>query len=120
MPDTFSRAFCSSIASQTSLEELHNNICHPGISRLLLFVRAKNLPFLTTDVKRIVNSCPICAKIKPHFYSGVNNTLIKATHLMERRSIDFKGSLPSSSNNKYLFIVIDKYSRFPFAFLARK
>ena len=58
-PDTFSKAFCSSIALQSSLEKLHNNLCRPGISRLLHFVRAKNLPFSTTDVKRIVNSCPI-------------------------------------------------------------
>ena len=77
---------------------------------------AKNLPFSTTDVKRVVNSCPICAEIKPQFHRGVNNTLIKATHPMERLSINFKGPFPSSSNNKCLFIVIDKYSRFPFAF----
>ena len=74
------------------------------------------MPFSTTDVKSVVNSCPICAEIKPEFYGGVNNTLMKATHPMERLSIDFKGSLPSSSKNKYLFIVIDEYSRFPFAF----
>ena len=39
---------------------------------------------------------------------------------MERLSIDFKGFLPSSSNNKYLFIVIDEYSRFPFAFPSKE
>ena len=39
---------------------------------------------------------------------------------MERLSIDFKGPLPSSSNNKYLFIVIDEYSRFPFAFPCKE
>ena len=112
-PDTFSRAFCSPIASQSSLQELHNNLCHPDISRLLHFVRAKNLPFSTTDVKRVMNSCPICAEIKPQFHRGANNTLIKVTHSMKRLSIDFKGPLPSSSNNKYLFIVIDEYLRFP-------
>ena len=119
-PDTFSRAFCSSIASQSSLEELHNNLCHSGISRMLHFVRAKNLPFLTTDIKRVVNYCPICAEIKPHFHRGVNNTLIKATHPKERLSIDYKGPLASSLSNKYLFIVIDEYSRFPFAFPCKE
>ena len=83
-------------------------------------MRAKNWPFSTTDVKRVVNTCPISAEIKPQFYRGVNNTLIKATHPMERLSIDFKGSLSSSSNNKYLFIVIDEYSRFPFAFPCKE
>ena len=119
-PDTFSRAFCSSIASQSPFEELHNNLCHPGISRLLHFVRAKNLLFSTTDVKRVVNFRLICAEIKPQFHRGINNTLIKATQPMERLSIDFKGPLPSSSNNKYLFIVVDEYSRFPFAFPCKE
>ena len=35
---------------------------------------------------------------------------------MERISIDCKGLLPSSSVNKYLLIVVDEYSHFPFAF----
>ena len=35
---------------------------------------------------------------------------------MERLNIDFKGPLPSSSRNTYLFCVIDEYSRFPFCF----
>ena len=78
------------------------------------------MPFSTTDVKRVVNFCRICAEIKPQFYRGGNNTLIKATHPMERLSIDFKGPLLSSSNNKYLFIVIDEYSRFPFAFPCKE
>ena len=78
------------------------------------------MPFSTTNVKRVVNSCSVCAEIKPQFHRGVNNTLIKATHPMERLSIDFEGSLPSSSNNKYLFIVINEYSRFPFAFPCKE
>ena len=78
------------------------------------------MPFSTTDVKKVVNTCPICAEIKPQFHRGVNNTLIKVTHPMEKLSIDFKGPLPSSSNNKYLFFIIDEYSRFPFAFLCKE
>ena len=90
--------------SQSSLEELHNDLCHPDISRLLHIVRAQNLPFSTTDVKRVVNFRPICAEIKLQFRHGVNNTLIKATRRMERLRIDFKGLFLSSTNNKYLFI----------------
>jgi len=52
-----------------------------------------------------------CVLHKPH---GV--PLIKVTQLFERLSLDFKGSLPSSSKNKYLLMVIDEFSRFPFAF----
>ena len=76
--------------------------------------------FSTTDVIRVVNSCPICAEMKLQFHRGVNNTLIKATYLTERLSIDFKGPLPFSSNSKYLFIVTDEYSCFLFAFPCKE
>ena len=36
---------------------------------------------------------------------------------MECLNIDFKGPLPSSSENKYILTVADELSRFPFAFL---
>ena len=42
--------------------------------------------------------------------------LTKATQAFERISLDFKGSLPSSSQNKYILMVIEEYSRFLFAF----
>ena len=34
---------------------------------------------------------------------------------MERLNLDFKGPLPSNSNNKYILTIVDEYSRFPFA-----
>jgi len=38
---------------------------------------------------------------------------------MERLNLDFEGPLQSNSNNNYLLVVIDKYSRFPFVFPCR-
>ena len=114
-PDTLTRAFCSSI-SDSNLEVIHNGLCHPGVARLLHFVRSKNLPFSTEDVKKTCSSCRTCAELKPHFFLPQENTLIKATQPFERISIDFKGPLPTVSRNKYLLTVIDEYSRFPFAF----
>ena len=43
-------------------------------------------------------------------------TLIKSTQPMERLNIDFKGPLPSATQNKYFLTFIDEYSRFPFVF----
>ena len=83
---------------------------------MLHFVRTKNLPFSTIDVKRVVASCKTSAEVKPVFFRQESGVLIKSTQPLERISIDFKGSLPSSSVNKYLLIVVDEYSRFPFAF----
>ena len=34
-PDTLSRAVCSSLTESSSLEDIHNNYCHPGVTRLL-------------------------------------------------------------------------------------
>ena len=42
-PDALSRAFCSALSSSSSLHEIHNKLCHPGVTRMLHFVRTKNL-----------------------------------------------------------------------------
>ena len=41
-------------------------------------------------------------------------TLVKATQPFERLNLDFKGPLPSKTQNKYMLTIIDEYSRFPF------
>ncbi|XP_068229407.1 uncharacterized protein [Palaemon carinicauda] len=115
-PDTLTRAYCCSISSMSSLTDIHENLCHPGVTRLLHFVRSKNLPFSTDDVKRVCASCRICAQQKPKFHRPGKGVLIKATQPMERLSIDFKGPLPSTTSNKYILTVVDEYSRFPFVF----
>ena len=110
--DSFTRAHCSTVSS--NLADIHAQLCHPGVTRLLHFVKSKNLPFSTEEVKRVCNDCRICAELKPRFYSQSNSHLIKSTRPMERISIDFKGPLPSSSRNKYFLTIIDEYSRFLF------
>ena len=84
----------------------------------ILFVQ-KNCCILQTDVKRVVCSCTICAEVKPKFSQRKQGTLIKAIKPMERLSIDFKGSVPSNTPNKYLLVIIDEYSRFSFVFPCR-
>lgn len=114
--DTLSRvALCSAIGTD-KLVELHGALCHPGVTRMMHFVRCRNLPFSVEDVKRVTSSCQVCAEGKPQFYRPPTSHVIKATHPFERLSIDFKGPLPTSSRNRYILTVIDEYSRFPFAF----
>ena len=74
-PDTFTRAFCASMPT-TNLAEIHNDLCHPGVTRMLHFVRSKNLPFSTEDVRKVCSSCKICAELKPQFYRPYNGKLI--------------------------------------------
>ncbi|CAH8833617.1 unnamed protein product [Trichobilharzia szidati] len=114
--DALSRGYSASVMGETNLKDLHNSLCHPGVVRLLHFVRSKNLPFSVDDVKRTISSCAVCAELKPRFCKVSTGNLIKATSPFERLNIDFKGPLPSNSRNKYLLTIIDEYSRFPFAF----
>ena len=75
-PDTLTRAFSTSISSLRASEELHNQLCHP-ITRFLHFVRIKNLPFSTTEVKQVISGCKVCAEVKPTFTQSDSGTLIK-------------------------------------------
>ena len=114
---TFFRAFCESLSESSTLKEIYENLRHSGITRLLHFVRTNNLPYSASDVKRVVSSCEVCAKMKSEFYFPKENTLIKATQPMERLSLDFKGPVSSVNSNNYLLIVVDELSRIPFAFV---
>lgn len=113
--DALSRQTCAITNAENNLSEIHKLLCHPGVTRLLHWVRSKNLPYSADDIKKVVLSCPICAEVKPRFIKNIN-TLIRATVPLERLSLDFKGPLPTSTQNKYLLTIIDEYSRFPFAY----
>ena len=66
-----------------------------------------------------VKSAPHAAFVpnSSHLFTNEKRaTLIKASKPFKGISIDFKGPLPSSSCNKYLLVITDKYSRFPFVF----
>ena len=105
------------MVSHTNLADIHRSLCHPGVTRMLHFVKSRNLPFSTEEVKRSCSDCQICAELKPRFFKKTTaGELIKALHPIDRLSIDFEGPLPSSSRNKYLLGIVDEYSRFSFAF----
>ena len=115
--NSLSRTLCTSMTT-SNLTEIHAGFCHPGVTRLIHFVRTKNLPFSTEDVRRVRSSCQTCAELKLRFYKMKEHKLVKATQAVEQISLDLKGPLPSSFQNKYILMVIDKYTRFPFAFLC--
>ncbi|XP_041989092.1 uncharacterized protein LOC121740463 [Aricia agestis] len=114
--DTLSRV-CSSVTTN-KLYELHNTMGHPGIVRMTHWIRSKNLPYTSEDVKNMTAGCRICAEIKPRF-ARINGNLIKATAPFERLNVDFKGPLPTHSKNRFILTIIDEYSRFPFAYITK-
>ena len=115
--DALSRIISSATQTQ-DLVSLHNRLCHPGVARLVHYLRTRNIPFSTSDVKQVTSSCSTCCRLKPNFYRPETQNLIQALRPFDRLSIDFKGPVPASpgSHNRYLLVVIDEYSRFPFAF----
>ena len=116
-PDTLTRASCGAISvAESRLMQLHKELCCPGVMRFWHFVRSKNFPYSLDEIKKCCSTCPTCAEVKPQFHVMKNNTLIKATHPMERLNIDFKGPLPSVSRNCYFMCIVDEYSRYPFCF----
>ena len=62
-PDAFKRAFCASMPD-TNIVDVHNGLCHPGVTQMLHFIRSKNLPFSTEDVRKVCSSCKICAELE--------------------------------------------------------
>ena len=120
--DAFSRInSCSAIIySQNQLSEIHSVLCHPGITRLLHFVKTRNLSYSVNDIKKVIDNCKVCMELKPKFQKSTG-TLIKATQSFQQLNIDFKGPLPSApTGNKYILTIIDEYSRFPFCFSLSK
>ena len=115
-PDTLSRIACLTTPTFNELAKLHDALCHPGVQRTYHFVKCKNLPYSVADVKLMIAKCATCSKLKPKFFKPRETNLIKATQPFERLNMDFKGPLPSNTQNKYLLNIIDEHSRFPFAF----
>ena len=115
-PDALSRSSCSSVYSDSrSLFELHDSLCHPGVTRMYNFVKSKKLPYSVEGVQQMTNACKICSECKPRFYKPEQPHLIKATQPFERLNVDFKG--PNDKlTNVYFLTIVDEYSRFPFVF----
>ena len=114
--DTLSR-ICGRLLNDNfklNLRNIHDTLGHPGITRLNHFVKSKNLPYSTQDVKEICRNCKICAELKPRFFRKEEEALIQATQPWQRLSIDFKG--PLRGKNSYILSADDQYSRYPFAF----
>lgn len=118
--DCLSRVVCSASShSLDMLRKLHEGLVHPGIARMYNHVRSRNLPYSMEDVKSITAQCKTCAEIKPRFLKPKNQPLVKAMRPFDRLSVDFKGPISCSGPNKYMLVIIDEYSRFPFAYACK-
>jgi len=67
---------------------MHQQLHHPSVTRLLHFVRTRNLPFSASDVREVCRCCCVCADLKPNAW--------------ERLYIYFKG--PVKGANLYVLM----------------
>jgi len=103
--------------SLETLRKVHSDYGHPGVTRMWDLVKRMKLPYSLDEIRKLCSDCSVCAQLKPSFSKQARDTLISALRPLDRLSIDFKGPLPNSfGNNKFLFVAVDEYSRFPFAF----
>ena len=115
--DTLSPLNCVTM-NLKKLQDMHNSLCHPGVTRWAHFVKQRNLPFSLDQVRQVVRSRTACAEIKAQFFKPETVHLIKATCPLERLSLDFKGPLPSTNQNRFLITIIDECSRLRLRFLV--
>ena len=79
--------------------------------------RSQKSAFSLNGIKSVTQACEDCSEVKATFFNPKDDTnLIKATQPFERISLDFKGSLSSVSKNTYLLVIVDEFTRFPFAY----
>ena len=114
-PDTFSRVGSVNHHIQ-ELKDLHEKLCHPGVTRLAHFIHSKNYPYTLEQVRQVTASCKSCLFLKPQFLR-TQSTLIQAMLPFQRINIDFKGLLPfkgplpkSANGNQYLLSIINEFS----------
>jgi len=63
-PDYSSRLYCSSFTEQT-LYDIHAALCHPGVTRMIHFVKTKNLPYSVEDVRKMIAACRVFSEMNP-------------------------------------------------------
>lgn len=63
--DDLSRFNCSGVAKTVDLKSLHDVLIHPGVQRMLHFVRSRNLLYSIDEVRKVTSEWSTCAKLKP-------------------------------------------------------
>ena len=111
--DALSRVSAAVSVSTVSLQDIHESLCHPGITRLSHYVKVKNQAFSLDKIKKVCLQYPVCCEFKPRYFCPPEPHLIRVLRPFERLSVDFIGPKPFLSRNKYLLVIVDEYSRFP-------
>jgi hypothetical protein len=97
-PDSFTRAFSASMSSN-NLEEIHIGLCHPGVTRMLHFVKCKNLPYSTEEVKKVCSACRRCQNWRLSFN-------VRSSPETSSKPHSLWGDFVSTSRVHYLLLLV--------------
>ena len=89
----------------------------PRNHKTVTLCQNKKFSFLNEWYQESISDCHLCSKLKPQFHK-VQGNLIHATQPFERLNIDFKGPLPSSSQNKYILTILMNVADFYLPFVV--
>ena len=97
--------------------KLPREMGHPGAHRLSKFL-APRVRKLSKTSEKVISECELCAQLKPpRFVREPTIPLIQSAKPWSRISIDFVGPKAVSHRGcRWIFTVVDEYSRYPFAF----
>jgi len=99
-PDVLTRASCSA-APVGNLDMLHRDLCRPDVTRMLHFVRSKNLPFSRGREESLLTVQHL-RWTKLQFYCSEMGTLIKTTKPFEASQFKFWRSTTISDTKHVL------------------
>jgi len=92
----------------------HSN--HLGINQTINNIKERFIfPNLVNSVNKFVKNCRICNLVKPKFAQPPSCPILTKAP-MEVLAMDFVGPLPPSNGHRYLFVVVDLFSRYPFVY----
>ena len=103
---------------RTVFDSLHS-LSHPGIRATIKLISSRFVwPKMRSDIKLWSRTCLPCqmSKVHKHIVSPVGN-FPPTTARFDKVHIDIVGPLPSSQGFTYLLTCIDRFTRWPEAFL---
>ena len=66
-----------------TLPEMHELLCHLGVTFLHHFVPIKNLSYFVNEVCNVISKSKVCSELRPNFYQPQVAHVIKATQLLK-------------------------------------
>ena len=118
--DTFTPAYYSAtnVASFTSscvLQNIHDRLCHPGVIRILHFMKSKNLVYSTS--RELFQRAKYVLALNVYLFEEIMDfNQGNAPYAIGKYRFQGSVTIIYSPEILYLFIVFDEYSRFPFTF----